>query len=685
MSCVRYIHAVVFIFALLGAESHTYANESSLSANTHGMIGLNTVPSARMEKAGTMRIGAGHTDPYNHAYLGFQIAKPLYVNLRQTMLVSSIGEKPEMVYPGMDIKLRLKEEGRYAPEIAFGMDGALGHKRFSSEYFALSKRVYDFDFTGGIAWGRLGGEGHIKNPFARLSSRFGQNRDQSSDDASSPKDWFTGEQIGFFGGVEYYTPLKGLSLKADFGAREQDPGFTTPSPWSVGFNYSPKEWISIGASVIGADKIMARLTFQSNIFNWKGKSYKDTEGFKFDTDRPEKTWRGLAREMAEGEDINMGKTRIDKMDFSAVVHLNDYQPSAMQIGRAARHLAANAGQDIETITVIPVTKGLRGKTVTFSRRDLEQSIARSLGSPEEIWQDTSFGDDNRSITQKSRTRKFKFAPELTFSPGEEETTHLYRTALVFEEQKEWSRGVTTGTSLRLNVADNLHRLYKFRDVNLQSVRADADLFTMNRVNVDRAFVTFMRTPLPDFHFAATAGYLEEMYAGYGGEVLYRPFDSAFSIGAEAWQAYKRDALTPLALGIWSDPALTGHLNLNYDIPDTDITAFAKVGQFIGGDRGINTGAQMQLDNGIKIKGFVSLTNAKDQDAFNSDRNIYAGIQLALPLGNIPYVPQGSEARIKLEPIGRDDAAMIDKPVALYDVTEPNSYRHLGRNWQAVLD
>ncbi len=112
-----------------------------------GMTGLNTVPTARMDAPGTARIGVSHLDPHNHAFIGFQIAKPLYINLRQSMMVSSVGEKPDTVYPGMDFKLRLKEEGRYAPELVFGMDSALGHKRFSSEYFALSKRVYDFDFT----------------------------------------------------------------------------------------------------------------------------------------------------------------------------------------------------------------------------------------------------------------------------------------------------------------------------------------------------------------------------------------------------------------------------------------------------------------------------------------------------------------------------------------------------------
>ena len=655
-----------------------------------GMVGLNTVPSARMEKAGTMRVGASHTDPHNHAFIGFQVAKPLYINLRQSMQVSSIGQKPELVYPGMDFKLRLKEEGRYMPEIAFGMNSALGDRRFSSEYFALSKRWHDFDFTTGVAWGRLGSAGHLSNPFAVLSSHFSEDRDFSSFDPATPSDWFTGDQIGFFGGVEYYTPLKGLSLKADFNgdayrAETRQFDFKKPSPWSIGFNYSPTEWASFGASVIGMDKVMARLTFQTNPYKWNTKSYKDTNAFKFEKARSDATWRVLAKEMAEADQINMGKTRIKGSDFSGVVHMNDYEPGTLQIGRVARHLAANAGPEIETITVIPVTNNIRGKSITFSRRDLEQAVAHNQGSPEELWQDLSFNTDTRSISQKATKEKFKFHPELKFSLGEEETTHLYRASLVAETSKQWRHGIYTGAGLRFNVTNNLHRMQRFRDYNTNMVRGHEDLFARNRVNLDRAFLSWMKTPLPDFHMAVTAGFLEEMYAGYGGEVLYRPFQSPFAIGAEAWNVYLRDPTMPLAAAFIPGDHFTGHVNMFYDIPDTDITAFTKIGKFIGGDTGLSFGAQTQLNNGLKAKAFINVTDMDNKDVFDSDRNVYAGMNVSIPLGSLKFVPQGSEARVKMEPIGRNDGAILDKPLSLYEVTEPTSYRRLGRSWQEVLN
>ncbi len=679
-------HALVFLSAFALADNLACANESSPSVNYMGMVGFNTVPSARMDKEGTARIGVSTLDPYNHAFIGMQIAKPLYINLRQSMEVSSVGGTPEFVYPGMDVKLRLMEEGRYRPEMSFGMNSALGHKRFSSEYFALSKRVNDFDFTAGVAWGRLGSGGHIKNPFSILS-HFDKDRDFSSEDAVSSSDWFTGEEIGFFGGVEYFTPLKGLSLKADFGAdsyaaeKTSIPGFGKPSNWSVGFNYAPTDWFGFSTSLVGGDKVMARITFQDNLYKSNRKSWKDNPPKTQSDGWLDKLWARVQRGGDDEGFMNISKPRQEGRNFESVLHLNDYQPSSMQIGRAAKRLLGDAPKDVQSITIIPVQNGLEGKSMTFSRRDLEQSM-RGTGSPEEIWQDISFTDSDRSVSKKKKVRKFKFLPELQLSM-EEETTHLYRASAVIEEQKQWSHGFTSGSAVRFNLADNFHRLYKFRDINLNSVRSDADFFTYNRVNLERGYLSWAKTIIPEFHFAATAGYLEEMYAGFGGEVLYRPFDSPFALGVDAWSVYKRDPFTPLAMGIYGERTTTGFVTGYYDIPDTDITTYAKIGRFLGSDFGVSTGMETQFDSGVKVKGYITATNADDKDIFNSDRNIIGGLSVSIPLGDMRFIPEGSAATARLEPIGRDDGQMLDRPVSLYETTEPTTYRHLGRNWQAV--
>ena len=54
-----------------------------------GLTGLNLIPSARHDKVGVVRTGASFLDPYAHVYMGAQIAKPLYINFRQSYEIPS--------------------------------------------------------------------------------------------------------------------------------------------------------------------------------------------------------------------------------------------------------------------------------------------------------------------------------------------------------------------------------------------------------------------------------------------------------------------------------------------------------------------------------------------------------------------------------------------------------------------
>lgn len=80
-----------------------------------------------MDETGTISLTTSAQDPYIHASLGFQLADPLFVGFRQSMETSGIREEPDRLYPGADIKIRLAKESEYAPEIAVGLQSAIGH------------------------------------------------------------------------------------------------------------------------------------------------------------------------------------------------------------------------------------------------------------------------------------------------------------------------------------------------------------------------------------------------------------------------------------------------------------------------------------------------------------------------------------------------------------------------------
>lgn len=649
-----------------------------------------------MDEAGTVRISASTLDPYLHTAIGFQLANPVYVQLRQSSEISGFDAEPDRLYPGVDLKFRLTEEGRYQPEMAVGFNAAFGHKRMASEYITLSKRFWDIDLTTGIAWGRMAGSGHVRNPLKKLSKHFQNDRDFNSESPNTPHDWFTGPDIGLFAGLEYFTPVDGLSIKADWGADHALPerhaglDYKSPGPWTASVNYAPVDWASLSVGAAGSDKIFARLSLQSHFGAWP---------FRYDDPpppvmlRPHRTADAQPAKMALGaarDGIALYDTDTDTASERARGNLDmtSYEPAARQIGRAIRHMANHAGPDIVSLEITPRVHGLKGRTVRVIRDDVEAALAHRNGSPEEIWRNVSFFDDPAmKASQHERDYPWmpRFISETEISLSEEDAGYLYRTALIFEETKDLPYGFTAGGSVRWNIADNLHRLADYRLAADKPVRSDVDLFASRPLALDRSYISWFKTLAPDIHLALSAGALEEMFVGAGGEILYRPFGKTYAFGFEAWHVNRRDPASPLNVRILDIDYSTAHLNAWYEVPGTDLTLFAKAGRFLGEDDGVSGGLQMRFDSGALVEGFVSATDKSDPDIFGGETHLYGGVRLSLPFGDMKYIPDGSEIRVRAAPMGRDNGQVLDTPLPLYETTEPMSYRRLSRSWKAVLN
>lgn len=683
------------IALLLCAASPSWADRMP-TAGLYGALGLNTVPNARMEEKGSVRFSVSSSDPYIHGTLGIQIADPLYIGLRQTALVSDIFADPDRFFPGVDFKLRLLKENAYRPEIALGLQSAIGHKRMAAETLTFSKGYKDFDFTGGIAWGRLGSAAHISNPMKFLGNHFGEARTYDGENPNMMDDWFTGEDAGFFAGVEYFTPLDGLSIKADWGAdryivESQISDFDAPAPWSVGLAYQPRPWIDLGAAIIGGEKLYATLNLRSPVQKWPG-LYRKKE--KPPVMRPYRTGIALTGEMRKSairDGMHLHNFSKNKNAVNAVLPIDPKTQSPLYIGRAARHMANHAGPDLEALSVTPSVYGLKSRSVVLNRRDLERSMAFYEGSPQEIWQNATFkpvdfsGDSLLGRFLGWDQHNFNIGVEQGLSLSEDDYGLLYRTGLLLEQRGQLTEKIWTENSARIDITDNTDRIRRFRIRSPLPVRSNVDDFAARTFSVDRSYIGWLTTLKQDLHVSLKGGYLEEMYAGLGGEILYRPFGKTFAIGAESWWALKRDPYTDMNLGLNGDRLITGHLQAWYEIPGTNMTLQARIGRYLADDIGATLALKHRFDNGATLEAFATATDQADFDVFGSQTHLFSGLKMSLPLGNVPHLPVSSDIRIKVEPFGRDTGQALDTPMPLYEMTEPLSYRHMANNWNAILE
>ncbi len=661
-----------------------------------GALGLNTVPSARMDAPGTIRLHTATADPYSHATVGIQLAAPLHISLRQTAQASSLTDDADRLLPGVDLRLRLAKESALLPEVTLGLQSAVGHKRMAAEYLAFSKRYENFDLTCGLAWGRLGSAGHISNPLKAISSHFGKARPLDGEMPNGPANWFTGETIGFFAGLEYFTPYDGWSLKADWGAdrhhAEKSLGiYDGAAPWSLGVNFAPADWLNLGAAVVGGDTVLASLSLQGPAPRWPGRTHKQSAPPYM---RPYRTGLALPDEMvlaAARDDIKLYEAKRDIYSAEARLLLDPHAPAPNQLGRAARHMANHSGETTEALRITPVSYGLQGTQTSILRRDLEQAIVRQQGSPQEIWRNIAFKNTAKGKQalhdrfEGFSSHRLRLALDNQISLSEEDSGLLQRTSLILEEEQKLSEHFWAGGALRLNLADNLGQLDRYRTPKILPVRSNVDDFAKNRLGIERSFLSWMTTLKPDLHVSLKGGYLEEMYAGAGGEILYRPFGKTFALGAEIWQAFKRDPGTAFNLGLNGDHLLTGHVQAWYEFPGSDLTLQARLGRYLEEDFGATLALQREFDNGARLEAFMTATDSADFDIFGGTTHIYSGLKLTLPVGNVQHLPRGSEIRLTAAPLGRDAGQSLDIPLPLYQASEPLSYRHMARHWHGITE
>ncbi len=693
-----YLSVITLCFSLQNPHpAHAAYNYSPAMS---GFLGLNNAPNTRMDKVGTIRAGVSTLDPYMHGYIGIQIATPLYINFRQSAEISSLNQDAKHLYPGIDLKLRLLKETSHLPEISLGLQSAIGHKKMASEYIALSKRYNNFDISAGIGWGRLGSAKHLNNPLRSISKHFSKNRDQNSETPNNASNWFSGDSIALFAGLEYFTPLDGLSLKLDYNSDKYTSeranfNYTAPAPWSAGLSYNYHNWAGASIATQGFDKIMGRISLQSNADKWwfKGKKYNNPKPFY--KNRPPALNLKAIKYSAANDDIYLSNISAHGKSIFATLEISPDSPAPQQIGRALRHISENSGYNIEEINITPISKNLKGAEIKIIRSDVEKAMDKNNSSPQEIWNNTKFVvSDKNKITHSrfmpikgiNNLKSFKFSLENLISLSEEDSGTLYRSSAVIEQQTNPFLGFVTGYKFRVNINDNLENIDKLRPTALKPVHSDINAFTNSLINLDNAYISYITTPKPNLYAGVTAGYLDEFYYGIGGEILYRPFASRLALGAEIWKLNRRDPYSPLNLAtIDGNSPTSGHINAWYDLPKEDITLKLRAGRYLASDIGGSIGLIKTFKNGVKLDTSLSITNYSDPDIFGGTTSAYHEINLTLPLGSIPHINQGSNIKTTIAPFARDIGQSINPPINLYETSNNLTLNHMAKYWNEILD
>ncbi len=189
------------------------------------------------------------------------------------------------------------------------------------------------------------------------------------------------------------------------------------------------------------------------------------------------------------------------------------------------------------------------------------------------------------------------------------------------------------------------------------------------ITLDTVFMQWSDRLADNWYYQGYGGYLETMFGGVGGEIMYRPIDSNFAFGVDINYVKQRDPDSTTAFMDYS--AVTGFASAYYQpdfLPDTRIRA--SVGQFLAKDRGINIDFAKRFDSGIVVGAFASFTNVSSEEY--GEGSFTKGFYVSVPLDLFILQPATGRGQFPWVPIARDGGQMLNRPVQLIGTTEMRS-------------
>ena len=195
---------------------------TNAKSSDFGTVGLIDIPTARMSNDGTLTTSIAVQNRTKSVAITYQPMPWLETTFRYT----GWKDWARWYDRNYEAKIRILEESNYMPQIAIGIRDLVGTGRWGSEYIVASKQINGIDYTFGMGWGRLAGDGDIKNPLTFLSDRFDSRekfrraKDFGYGGKLSTDSFFSGEKVGFFGGASYKMPSLPLTLMIDYNPDE---------------------------------------------------------------------------------------------------------------------------------------------------------------------------------------------------------------------------------------------------------------------------------------------------------------------------------------------------------------------------------------------------------------------------------------------------------------------------------
>jgi hypothetical protein len=665
------------------------------SSNNWGMLGLMQTPSARFGQAGEARFNFSQIYPFSRYNVFLQPFDWLEAGFRYTDIANRL-YGPEIAGDqsykdkSIDFRLRLLEETPYLPNVALGMIDFGGTGLFSSEFLVANKRHGNLDYSLGLAWGNLGSSGNVRNPFTLISDKF-NTRGAGVATGGTPNTlaFFRGP-AALFGGVQYHTPWDNIIFKAEYDGNNyqnqpQQNNQTQRTPINLGLVYRYHPSLDVSVALERGNAVMLSFTLHTQLNKLSAPKLSD------DPTPPVRLARPTTQPLWARVDAGVftmsrwGVRRISRVGNNTLriviegasgVHWND------RIERIAAALHRDAPAEIDFFELVFEDQGVALSARLINRQVWAEQNTRFTLPVKRLEPVTAQAPSTDTIETKVWERpqssfSYAFVPSWQQNIGGPDGFVLFQVGLAAPFSWRIRDNLFLAGSLNLRIFDNYDN-FKYDGLsNMPRVRTNLRQYTTESyLQLPNLQLTQFGELKPNHYYSLYGGYLEAMFAGVGGEWLYRPWHSPLAFGVDVNYVQQRNFDQFFGFDNAGSQTgyrvATGHATAYWDTPWKSTHARLSVGRYLAKDFGATLDLSRSFDNGVVVGAWVTRTNVSAEEF--GEGSFDKGLYLRIPFDVMTTTRSGDAANLVYNPLTRDGGARLNRNFTLHSATRARSQR-----------
>lgn len=668
-SCLTFFFALfLFFYPFMTAFA---SDEHFIYPSNWGGTGLMEIPTARVIRENSYRIGISQIHPYRYYYGAVSPVKGLEIDGRITevigvpALTAAYGNFKDKA---LDFKYRFISEGKYMPATALGIMDPHGTRVYPSQYVVISKQIYPFDFTIGFGNGRFG-----KRPLTSAGEGM------KLEILSNTMGWLKDSQ--FFWGIQFalsekyalmveYNPIKYHKQTHDPATKKY---FREPAPlnYNFGFRWKPLKWTELDVSCQRGNQIGVNFSTAFDIgiplIPIYDHPYKENPQEKLNpfSERLQK-----ALSYSGFSDIGV---LMEGNDIWIEAQNDTYFYNTKAIGVILRILSEITSENARNVHITLKENGIPLIEFRTTKADIIDLYSEELTPNEFFYLSEVKTDISETLDiPKWNKRSFRYGVKPSFQTFLNDPSGFFK----------YRFGISGWVSYHPWQGTSFVAGFEGYPINTVSsaneplsipVRSDIVLYKRENIALGKLMFEQLKKIKHGLYGRTAAGLLDVQYAGLDGEVAMPLLNGRLMVGLSGSLVKKRATDNPFKLkeNDVKDFYSTAFINMRLNIPEHEISVDLKTGRFLAGDRGSRITISKFI-NGVILSAWYSVT---DTSVFKDNINKGyhdKGIAVTIPIRLFKGADSKTAYNYSLSPWTRDVAQDIEHYNTLFDFMGRNT-------------